>query len=275
MIALLLVVLASPAPAVAPAPRFVLASSPVVSSQEDGEEKEKPDKRPEIKEALKSLGAYVKERGKEDKAAIEVIDTLLKEFPESGPKDRKAIAKDLASCLKETRKPTDEGVVDNQLHLAAATALGRMGPESVKDLAKWVDHKNFAKEEQLATRRALILALGNTQHEDAVDTLIDLLSNHLPEVQAASSEALGQFKGAEQKVRKEIFKKMLDQITSVKTQLDSDQVDPIVRDRYNVIAGPMLTTLQLMSGQDIRDPSAFRTWWNKNKKDDWDEGKDG
>ena len=202
-----------------------------------------------------------------------IIDTLAQEFPESGQKDRKAIAKEIAACLKQKRKQTKEGLFDNKLHRAAAVALGTMGPESVKDLSKWVGHKNFTKD--LQTQRELILALGKTKDEDAVDTLVDLLSNHEQKTQAAAAEALTQFADIEQKERKVIFKKVLDQITSAKVDIDNDVTDPIARDRYDTIAGPMLDALRVLSGQEIRDPLEFRTWWNKNKKKDWDEGKDG
>jgi len=261
----------APASALAPIPRPEALSpvTPAVAVQDD---EEKPDKRDEIKDALKTLKDHVGKRGAEDVEAIEVIKTLREEFPESGPKDRKAIVKGVNACLKSKRKLTKEKLFDNKLHLAAAEALGTMGPESVKDLSGWVDHKSFIKD--LDMRRTLILSLGNTRDEDAVDPLVELLTNHQPVVQAASAQALGEFTFLKQKERKAVFKKVLDVITQVKNALDVGQTDPIVQDRYDTIAGPMLTTLQKLSGHDARDPLVFRTWWNKNKKKDWDEGKD-
>ena len=267
----LALVLATPVSTVAP----VGVTSPTVfgsvaSFQEDDEKK--PDKREEIKEALKALKGHVSKRGKEDAQAMAIIDELLQEFPESGPKDRKDIVKGINGCLKVKRKNTKDDLIDNKLHKAAAISLGRMGPESVKELSKWIDHKSFMKD--IDTRRSLILALGNTRDEDAVDPLVDLLPNHEPEVQAAAAEALGQFDFLDLKKRKQVFKKVLDVVTQVKNSLDVDQVDPIVRERYDTIAGPMLTTLQLLSGHDARDPGNFRKWWNDNKKKNWDDGKD-
>ena len=147
-----------------------------------------------------------------------------------------------------------------------------MGPESVKDLSNWIDHKSFLKDTD--TRRALIIALGMTKSDKAVDPLVDLLTNHAPQVQAAAAEALGQFDFLKQKERKAVFKKILDVLTQVKNAIAVDQVDPIERDRYDTIAAPMLTTLQLLSGHDARDPLVFRRWWNDNKKKNWDKGKD-
>ncbi len=258
------------APAVAPEPAAAPPTPLSLAVPQDDEEK--PDKRDEVKDELKALKGHVGKRGAEDIEAIQVIATLKAEFPESGPKDRKAIVKGINACLKSKRKLTKEKLFDNKLHLAAAEALGSMGPESVKDLSGWVDHKAFVKD--LDMRRTLILSLGNTKDEDAVDPLVDLLTNHEPAVQAAAAQALGNFGFLDQKDRKSVFKKVLDVITQVKNALDVGQTDPIVQDRYDTIAGPMLTTLQKLSGHDARDALVFRKWWNKNKKADWDEGKD-
>lgn len=269
-----LLLLASPLTSAAAS--LELTSYPMTAavSVQDDEEK-KPDKREEIKLALKEFKDHIGARGKEDPQAIAIIDTLLQEFPESGPKDRKAIVKGLSGALKVTRKATKEGVVDNKIYIAAAAALGRMGPESVKPLMSAMGHKNFAKD--YVGKRAVILALGSTKDEDGVGDLTDLLSHHEPQVQAAAAEALGNFSGADSKVRKEIFKEILNQISQVKNALDVDPTDPIVRQRYDGIAGPMLRALQDLSAHEESDPMAYRSWWNDNKKRDWDElekGKD-
>lgn len=254
----------------APATELTSATLGFVS-QDD--ESEKPDKREEIKVALGELKDHINANGKEDAQALAIIDTLLKEFPESGKKDRKAIVKGISASLKKKRKATKEGVVDNKLHIASATALGRMGPESVKGLITFMGHKNFAKE--YAGKRALILALGNTKDEDAVDDLTDVLSHHEPQIQAAAAEALQQFAGSDSKVRKVIFKEILDQLSLVKNSLDINQTDPIVRQRYDAIAGPMLRSMQDLSGHEENDPMAYRSWWNDNKKRDWDAAERG
>ncbi len=263
--------LAAPAQA-APSVSVELAAGAPSATQDGKGEEKKPDKRKEIKEMLSTFKGHVSKRGAEDAEAIAIIDELLQEFPESGPKDRKAIVKELSACFKLKRKMTKEGLLDNKLFNACAISMGRMGPESVKDLAKWAEHKNFDKNYDVKTK--LVLSLGMTEDEDAIEPLIDFLPHHDAKVQAAAAEALGHYGELELKKRKKIFKKVLDELTRVKNMIDVDQVDPIERNRYDVIAGPMLTTLQVLSGQEIRDPLKFRTWWNKNKKKDWDEGND-
>ena len=272
-IATLLFCIATPASGLAPAAEPLSAAVLAPAFVLEDEEEEKPDKREEIKAALDELKDHIGARGKEDAQAIAIIDTMMQEFPNCGPKDRKTIVKGISGCLKQKRKPTKEGVVDNKLHIASATALGRMGPESVKGLIGFMGHKNFAKE--YGAKRAIILALGNTKDEDGIDDLADLLTHHEPQVQAAAAEALQQFVGSESKTRKKIFKEILDEVARVKNALDIDPTDPIVRERYDGIAGPMLRALQDLSGHEENDPTAYRSWWNKNKKRDWDAAERG
>ncbi len=257
----LLIWAAPPAPAVPASPAPVAA----------GLQEEVPDKRPEIKELVSEYEAHIKKRGDEDLEAVAVIDKLTQEFENSGPKDRATIVKALDKAFTVKRKETEEGLPDNGLVLAAANALGQMGPESVKPLSKWIDHKNHRDDMRL--QRDLILSLGRTVDEGAIKTLIDLLPHRKAVVQAAAAEALGNFSGMELDVRKEIFEAMLKQLMSVKGQVDSDVNDIIARERYDVIAAPLITSLQKMSDQKFWDPNEWQHWWNKNKKEDWeDEG---
>lgn len=269
MIVSLLLVCAS-APCTSPA---ALAEAPSVARAvrlAPQDEDERPDKRPEVKELLKRLSELASKRGKEDTEGVGVIDKLTKEFPDSGAKDREAIAKGVAKCLSEKRTETD-GVFDNKLYLAAATALGEMGPESAKALMGWIDHKTLRKD--MAVQRQLILSLGKTRDPKAIKTLMDLVKHKEPTMQGAAAEALGNYKDEPQDVRKEIFEEILKELTAVKGQVDADigLADTITRERYDVIAAPMVTTLRELSGHEERDPAEWQHWWNKNKKENWDE----
>jgi hypothetical protein len=228
----------------------------------------KPDKREAVKELCAKFKAHIKERGKEDREATAVLDLLLKEFPASGPKDRETIVKAIGDAFKERRKPTAEGVRDNKLHLSAAIALGECGPECVAVLVPWVGHKDHRDDMQL--QRELILSLGKSKDKAAVKPLTDLLVHHQATVQAATSEALVNFAHLPLADRKEIFKEVLDQITQIKGQVDSDPNDTTERERYDAVRAPMRSVLQVMSKQDFSEPSEWRSWWNNNKAKDWD-----
>lgn len=232
------------------------------------DEDPKPDKREVVKELTAKFKAHLKERGKEDREAAAVLDLLLKEFPASGPKDRETIAKVIGDAFKQTRKPTAEGVRDNQLHLAAAIALGECGPESVDVLVPWIGHKDHRDDMQL--QRALILSLGKSKDKSAVEPLTKLLVHHQSTVQAAAAEALVNFAHLPLPDRKEIFKEVLDQLTQIKGQVDTDPNDTTERERYDAVRAPMRSVLQVMSKQDFGEPSEWRSWWNNNKNKDWD-----
>lgn len=250
---------ASAAPALSP----LAASGPAEARPQDPEP---ADKREEIEVLLEKLDDHAGERGQEDQEAVAVIDTLVTEFPACGPKDRAAIVKALDKCFKEKR-PEEEGGRQNGLYMAAATALGQMAPESVPVLLSWIDHKSHRGD--LPLQRTLILQAGATKDEKASKDIVKLLKHHEAQVQAAAAEALGNYGEAEQDLRKDMFKELLETLMTVKGQKDSDPNDTIARDRWDVIAAPIITSMKALSGHDENDPQAWQAWWNDNKKEDW------
>lgn len=229
------------------------------------------DGRTEIKTMLDELAAHADKRGKEDHEAIGVIDKLVQEFPKSGPKDRGAIVKALDKCFTEKRQEDENGVFDNQLYIASATALGEMAPESVPVLLNWIGNKSHRKDVKL--QRVLILKLGKSKNEAGRGPLINLLVDKDPNIIAASAEALGEYGACEQKARKATFESLLKVLMEAKGAVDGNAQDTIARERYDIIASPINTTLTRLSAHDEHDPNEWQRWWNKNKKEDWDAGK--
>ena len=41
-----------------------------------------------------------------------------------------------------------------------------------------------------------------------------------------------------------------------------------------MIGPPTITTLQKLTDQKLRDFEEWQQWWNKNKREDWDEEQD-
>lgn len=236
---------------------------------------ERPDKRPEVAELCDRLKGHVKRKGDEDDAALDVIDQLVIEFRASGPKDRGTIVKSISKCFDARRSPEEireNGEIhvkqNNQLYLAAAVALGEMGPESVKSLEGWIGHKRHRGDIEL--QRRLTQSLGKTADPKALPTLIDLLTHKDAALVAAAAEALAYFENEPSKTRKEIFEAMLKALMSAKGQVDSDVNDVIARERYNTFSASLITSLVTISGHEERNPQAIQRWWNKNKRDDWD-----
>lgn len=225
------------------------------------------DERPELKAHFETLATHLKARGAEDDKAIAILDTLAQEFPKSGPKDRAAIVKEVAECFDVKRpKELQEGVPDDRLYQAAAASLGLMGPESVKPLVGLIGDKNHRKNLRLQTN--LALSLGKTKSPDGLKTLLALLENKDAEMQAAGAEALGNFAQADLDTRKKIFEELLKILMGQKTKKD-DPADFEAMDRWNMISGPFIATMQKVTGLAETDPDLWQRWWNDNKKKDW------
>ncbi len=226
------------------------------------------DNRPEIKALVDQLSAHAGKRGKEDQEAISQIDKLVQEWKNCGPQDKALVVKQLDRCFTEKRQEDQDGVRDNKLYLAAATALGEMAPESVPVFLKWIGDKAHRKD--IPLQRLMILKLGKCKAEQGREPLIDLLNDDLPQIQAAAAEALGEYAEFDQKVRKQSFEALLKILTGVKGEVDQSPTDTIARDRYDTIAAPIVTSLQRLSGHEEHHPDEWQRWWNKNKKEDWD-----
>ena len=229
------------------------------------------DNRPELKAMIDEMLGHITKRGKEDHEAIGVIDKLVQEFPKCGPKDRGAIVKSLDRCFSEKRQEDENGVFDNQLYIASATALGEMAPESVPVLLSWIGNKAHRKD--LKLQRVLILKLGKTKNEAGREPLINLLVDKDAQIIAAAAEALGEYSAVELKLRKSTFDELLKVLMGAKGQVDSNPNDTVARERYDMIAAPIVTSLTRLSGHEEHDPNEWQRWWNKNKKEDWDAGK--
>lgn len=250
----------------APAPALAAPSpAPSLASVQDPP---KPDERADVKEWIAKMLGHASKRGKEDQEAIAVIDQhLLKEFENFGPKDRASVVKALDKVLSEKRQEDADGVRQNSMFIAAAVALGRMGPESAPVLADWIGHKSHKKD--IPLQRKLIESLGRTKVESERATLIKLITDDESQIQAAAIEALAQYSDAEQKHRKETFEAVLKHAMSLWGAKENDRNDPIARERFDAIAGPAITTLRALSGQDIAELNEWQRWWNKNKKEEW------
>ncbi len=246
---------------------LLLLSAPTFLLGRAQEVEPPPDERPEIQAKLAELAEHVKERGKADDQALTVIDALTQEFTQSGPKDRAAIVKAIEACFKANRKELQPGVPDDKLYYAAATALGQMQPESVKPLTELLGHK--AHRSNLRLQARIALSLGDTKDARALDPLLALLEHKDKEMQVAGAKALASYEGADLATRKQIFEECLRTLMDQKTKKDNDPSDVEALERWNAISGPIVTTLQRLSGQNETEPEAWQRWWNKNKKAEW------
>ena len=230
---------------------------------------ETPDERADVAMRLKDFRALLKKKGEKDLEAIALIDGFTREFEDYGPKDRKAVVKALDGALKVKRRDLEEGVPDNRLYVASVVALGEMAPESVDSLLSWLGHKSHRRNVVLQVR--IVTAVGKTMEPDAIDPLVDLLTDKEKKLQAAAARALANFDTEPLEERKKIFKELLDVLMAQKAAKDADVKDLEAFERWSTISGPIKDTLQALSGHDEREAEGWQRWWNKNKKKDWDE----
>jgi HEAT repeat protein len=244
-----------------------------------GEKKtEAADKRPDLAATLEKLEKHVEKRGSEDADAITIIGQLGGEFTKSGPKDKASIVSALGKCVEAPRTEPKKGEFNDKLAIAAAGALGQMGPESVPTLIANIGQKNLRKDIQL--QRELLLSLGKTKDKEGIKTLTINLENKDAPLVAAAAEGMGEFEDAKQDVRKELFSAALKTLMSGKNAKDAEQAGSgatahttIATDRYDVISAPLLKTLHRLSKHDESTPELWERWWNKNRQASWESSK--
>lgn len=248
------------------APAAVLAAPPRPAVIEDV-----PDKRPEVEKLCEEMKAHVGKGGAQDQDAVAVVDKLLQEYRNSGPKDRAMIVAALSKNFEAKRRENEAGVRDNRIFRASAVALGQMGTDATKAITKWIGAKDHKKD--IPVQSDLIHALGKTKDKAAVPDLIGLLEHKDAPLVGAAADALAEFADADLETRKKGFEGMLKVLMSAKGAKDSNLNDGIARDRYDTIASPIITSLTRLSKHDERDPDKWQNWWNKNKGKNWDEDK--
>jgi len=253
-----------------PSTAAVAAALPLLTTQD--KPAPLPDKRPELEALTKKLLTHASKKGAEDNDAIAVVDQLTQEFEKCGPKDRQLVVKSLSRCFEERRLEKAGEPPNNKLYMACAVALSTMGPESAPELQKWIGHKELKKD--VALQQRLILSLGKTKDKDAIKALQDLMFHKDNVIVSAAAEALGNYEDLEIEARKKLFESMLKVLMSQKGMTDADPNSPALRERYDVIAAPIITTLQKLSRHNERNPEEWQRWWNKNKGKNWDKGTD-
>jgi hypothetical protein len=197
-----------------------------------------------------------------------VIDQLVQEFPNCGPKDRVAVVTALSKCFEVRRLVKEGDPPNNKLYMASAVALSTMGPESTKELLKWIGQKDLKKDVALQTR--LVDSLGKTKDKEAIKPLELLLNSKDDWMVAAASNAVANYGELELVERKTVFETVLKSLTAAYSQTQGNPNDTVAKARYDTIGAPMITALQKLSKHDERDPAKWQTWWNKNKRENWD-----
>ena len=244
------------------------SSAVVGDSGKSGNNTRPADRTEVIEDLLDQFADSLRKRpgglGRNPEVGLSLLRELSGRFDGCGPRDRRDIVKSLVRGIQRFDLEQQAG---REFVYAAANALGSMAPESVDPLLDLVVDNRIEKE--LEVHRRLILALGQTRHEDTLSRLKKLLHHDESAIEAAAAEALGEFDGLEEAKRKEVFYALLTRLIDAKTLSDLHEVDLTHRRRYETIIGAMTSSLQRLSKHDERDPEQWQRFWNKNKRKPW------
>ncbi len=241
-------------------------------AQDEPAKLDKPDK--EVAEKLAELKKLAADKkGEHDAAAVAAIDQLLQKL-QAGmhEKDQDSMVSGLKSALMTTRLREPGNV---SLYKASATALGYLGADGAKVLRDAYASKRFPdKTEWVPVREIFLKSLGKTKDEASVKFLIDE-ARRSPEaaLMAAAGEALGNFDGSDQKIRKDIVNGLLirwGELASRASVLDTaDPEAKNARDYLAVITDKWNTTLSRLTKENFRQFTEWQDWYQKNKGADW------
>lgn len=227
---------------------------------------------PQVPKRLAELKGYVKNRKMtDDFQAIGLMQALTKSPEQQNKKDQKKIAKGLGDVFKLGK--VREGGKD-LLYREAADALSKYGEDGAKELSRYVEHKRF--KDNLSLRAHLLRALGRTEDDKQIDYLIEVTSRSPhDELRAAAGEALGNYKDAKLKDRREIVKMIIrawgSQHSAATQPVSNDPNAPVdfgpqnARRILRACEGKWVATLQKLTGVSHRKFMDWQRWQNKNK----------
>jgi hypothetical protein len=211
-----------------------------------------------------------------DAEAVTILDQSLHQAYEAATdKDKAEIVKALAKVWEAKQRPPDQKALYN----ATAATLGRMGKEGGKVLVKTYEGGKFKDKEWISLRADMLRNLGKCKDEANIKFLTERARRDIDDpIMAAAGEALGNYEGSSQAVRKEIVKELLIKYGEVhggsKKNLDPGDLEVArFKATLQAISEPWNTALGRLTGQNFREADEWRDWWNKNKAEDWDKNK--
>jgi hypothetical protein len=262
----------------------VLAAVASVVGAAAAQEPEAPnaaDLRAQVPAMVKQLNAAVSDRGMmRDSEAAALIQQPGDAYAAGLPKTdaRKAVTA-VANVLQRAKlRPPDAPIYD-----AAAAALAQMGDAGAKVLQRVLETKRLPnKKEWVPTRASLLLALGRTGSDAALDFLLEqAVRSPEDEMLAAAGEALGNFSNRDEKVRKRMVVELVKKLGAVEaTALQPTLTDPNEPQYYGAetakrtlraIRERWLNTLTKLTGETFDNGTDWQRWYNKNKNVRWED----
>ena len=229
---------------------------------------------PALPDQLKELKSFVADtKMAADFQAIGLMQKLAKDAAARNPKDKDKLAKGIGEVFRTGKVRTGDKEI---LYREASDALAKLEEDGSKEIAKALGDARF--KDAVALQAHMALALGRTQDEKQVETLLELMSRSPhDELRAAGGEALGAYDHMDVKVRREVVDKIIKEwgsLHSKASRIDNpDPNAPIDTDSQNarktlrVVEGKWVATLQKLTGVTQPGFLEWQRWQNKNK--DW------
>lgn len=236
------------------------------------QEEHRTDERPEIETMLEALAEKIRKSNRgnpHEREAVILVRDLGAQWKQSGDRDRAHIVRGLDRVFLAQRRADKDGVRRSPIYREAARALGHTGDKGASKLSRWIGHPKHKRDIEL--QRELILALGRTKADEGVKLLAGLIKDDTPRIISAAATALRNFAGKDQKVRKRLFEDLLKATESAQAEARSN--NSTAQAIWNTLNGPAQSTMRRLSGARLSGPEAWRRWWNKNKRKDWDGGR--
>jgi len=226
------------------------------------------------KELEKKLEEFTKlVKGRKDKQAIAVVDGLLRRLDELPAKARTKLARTVGSVL--TKQRPSRSAKNKELFERCAVALGKMGKPGSTPLREAYDYKKFKGAQWMELRALMLRQVGKTGDLGKTGFLVKT-ARHVEQnlLKAAAGEALGEFEKAPLRLRKGLFDDVKAELVRVYDLSRTGEFGELQRatfeKRFAAIRAPWNATLQKLSGRRYTDPHAWRDFWNKHKRANWD-----
>ncbi len=211
-----------------------------------------------VKEILEELQKAYKQR--HEPHATAALEKALKAI-----KEKARPAREKSQILKAMAMGLDNR--NGKIKLAAASALGRVGPPAAKVLKKALKAKPVQRNGELMA--AVIDALGLTRDEKvAVPALLSIVNAYKDwTMRAMAARALGNFDKtvAKGKVRIVICEKLIQIYEGIESQASDGRDSDAVR-KLRAVQGDFVATLRTLTEQEWNRSLDWRRWFNKAKK---------
>lgn len=218
----------------------------------------------EIEAALKERRSpKAEERAAADDRIVAAIDRLASDFESYADKDQKKVVSNLAKLFSVR---TDEG--EDKIFTAAAAALSEMGPNAEPVLVKAMKNKHL--EDRLGVQEMLIESLGRHRNPKNVDLFVDLMKKDEDRIVVAAVKALGEYRDADAKIRKEIVEQLVKAYANAHA-LDTREKgkNPVFHERLLAIEVPMNESLAALTLQSFQSAPEWEKWFNDNRSKKW------